>query len=99
MKEVIGQSLRIARKRATAEGPPGLLRRARVLSAEALEPACGSVSTKAPSHSPRAIGFRYFCFRSFVPKARIVAQPTPLWTAITIDSAPLPATISSIAMT
>ena len=72
-------------------------RRARVLMADASDPACGSVRQKQPSSSPRAIGFRKRSFCSALPNFRIGMQPTELCTLMMVEMAPSPAAISSMA--
>ncbi len=76
---------------------PASQRSARVVSALASEPVCGSVSAKAPRSSPAAIGFsqRDFCaalpWPSRIPAAR-------LFTCTIVEVAPSPAASSSMTM-
>src|SRR5512132_1949841 len=63
----------------------------------ASEPACGSVSAKAPSSSPRAIGRRNRSFCRSLPNFRIGMQATELWTLMIVEQEPSPAATSSIA--
>ena len=77
---------------------PPSARRARVRSAEASEPASGSVRQKAPIMDPAAMGLRKRSFCSGEPKRRMGAQPTELCTLMTVETAPLPAAISSSAV-
>jgi len=76
---------------------PSAVRVARVRSADASDPPCGSVRQNAESISPRAIGFRYFSFCAAVPYPRIGMQPTELCPLITVEMAPSPAATSSSA--
>jgi hypothetical protein len=76
---------------------PSAVRVARVCSAEASEPPCGSVRQKAQSSSPRAIGRRYFSFCAGVPYSRRGMHPTELCPLITVEMAPSPAATSSSA--
>ena len=66
---------------------------------EASEPAWGSVSAKAPIVSPFASGFSHRSFCSAVPKRSIARQSGALFTDMTVETAPSPAAISSIAST
>ena len=72
-------------------------RLARVVIADASEPACGSVRQKQPSISPRASGASQRSFCASVPNARIGPQTTEFCTLTIVDVAPSPAAISSSA--